>query len=98
MTRSRQIQADAGQGAFPLVLVGCVLLSQLATAFAAVPIQFAAQNAELAISEISERTLRIELAPLDEQGRPAPAMPSTVLVPFPSMEEFRARELVNERE
>jgi hypothetical protein len=64
-----------------LLLVGCVLLSQFATVFAAAPIQFAAQNAELAISEISVRTLRIELAPLDEHGRPRPAQPSTVLVP-----------------
>jgi alpha-glucosidase/alpha-D-xyloside xylohydrolase len=61
------------------------------------PIRFAGQNAELALSEVSERTLRIELAPLDEQGRPRPAAPSTVLVPFPSTSQWRARELDGEK-
>jgi alpha-glucosidase/alpha-D-xyloside xylohydrolase len=52
----------------------------------------------LTISEVSERTLRIELAPLDEQGTPYAPRPSTVLVPFASVEKFRARDLSQAKE
>ncbi|MCI0534249.1 MAG: hypothetical protein L0Z50_03370 [Verrucomicrobiales bacterium] len=61
-------------------------------------IRFAGRDAELAITEVSERTVRLELFPLDEQGRPRPATPSTILVPFPSTEKLRIRQLNGERE
>jgi alpha-glucosidase len=61
-------------------------------------IRFAGSPAELVVSEVSERTLRIELSLLDEQGKPRPAIPSTVLVPFPVKEKLRVRELTREKE
>jgi alpha-glucosidase len=62
------------------------------------PIRFAGSPAELVISEVSERTVRLELSPLDEQRKPRSATPSTVLVPFPTNEKLRVRELARERE
>jgi alpha-glucosidase (family GH31 glycosyl hydrolase) len=70
-----------------------VLLLLPLVAAAAAPIHFAGQPAELTLSQVSDHTLRIELTPLDEQGRPALPAPSTVLVPFASVEKLRAREL-----
>lgn len=51
------------------------------------------RDRELVISEVSEHTLRILVAPLDERGRPRLAAPSTVLVPFSSRERLRSRDL-----
>jgi alpha-glucosidase/alpha-D-xyloside xylohydrolase len=84
-------------------IVGCfflsvILLSHASSTFAAAPIRFAGQDAELVLSEVSERTVRIQLSPLDEQGRPRTAVPSTVLVPFPATEKLRARELDGEKQ
>src|SRR5712692_9284180 len=62
------------------------------------PVQFAGQKSELVVSEISDRTVRIELSPLDEKGRPRTATPSTILVPFPATEKLRIRELAAEKE
>jgi alpha-glucosidase/alpha-D-xyloside xylohydrolase len=61
-------------------------------------IRFAGAAAELVISEVSERTVRLELSPLDEQHKSRPASPSTVLVPFPTSEKLRVRELAGARE
>src|SRR5262245_32843323 len=52
---------------------------------------------QLMISEVSERTIRIELSSLDEQGNTRAGTPSTVLAQFPSKEKFRARELTGEK-
>src|SRR6266508_2552741 len=77
----------------------CLVLTLSARTFAAAtPIRFAGQNAELVLSEVSERTLRIELFPFDEQGHSRPPSPSTVLVPFPSTEKLRARLLAGAKE
>jgi alpha-glucosidase (family GH31 glycosyl hydrolase) len=64
----------------------------------AAPIQSGSAPSELVISEVSERMVRIELAPLDEQGRPRAGTLSTVLVPFPVVEKLRRRELTSEKE
>jgi alpha-glucosidase/alpha-D-xyloside xylohydrolase len=48
---------------------------------------------ELTLSEVTERTLELKLAPLDDQGHPQPDLPSTVFVPFASKEKLRIREL-----
>jgi alpha-glucosidase/alpha-D-xyloside xylohydrolase len=56
-------------------------------------IRFSGTPAELTISEVSERTLRLQLSPLDSQGQPVPAPPSTSLVPFSTKVKFRARDL-----
>ncbi len=53
---------------------------------------------ELTISEISERTLRLQFAPLDGAGNPGPPGLSTVLVPFTPMEKLRTREFDAEKE
>jgi alpha-glucosidase/alpha-D-xyloside xylohydrolase len=58
----------------------------------AAPVQFGGHLAELVISTVSERTIRIELSPLDESGKAVPPTPSTVLVPFPTTEQWRTRE------
>src|SRR5262245_4024242 len=62
------------------------------------PIQFAGKTTELVISQASERTLRIQLTPLDEQGQPLAYPSSTVLVPFATSEKFRSRDLAQSKE
>lgn len=62
------------------------------------PIVFAGRSSELVVSEVSDRTLRLVLAPLDDQASPRPSGPSTVLVPFAAAEMLRTRELAAERE
>jgi alpha-glucosidase/alpha-D-xyloside xylohydrolase len=47
----------------------------------------------LRVAQVGERTVRLTVAPLDEQGRPRPDPASTVLVPFDSVEKLRVREL-----
>src|ERR1041385_4152783 len=61
-------------------------------------LQFGGVPVELAVSEVSDRTVRLELFPLDEQGHPRTGAPSTVLVPFPAQEKLRIRELPKARE
>jgi len=61
-------------------------------------IRFAGAPVELSVSEVSERTVRVELFALDEQSKPRPTTQSTVLVPFPTKEKLRLRELSGERE
>jgi len=61
-------------------------------------IRFAGVPVELTIGEVSERTIRLELAPLDEQGNVRAGSLSTVLVPFPVIEKLRVRELASEKE
>ena len=52
----------------------------------------------MVVSTVGERTLRLELTPLDDQGRPRPAPASTVLVPFSATERLRLRRLDGEQE
>jgi alpha-glucosidase/alpha-D-xyloside xylohydrolase len=75
----------------------CWLASAIVLAEASAAIRFADAPSELVISEVSERTLRVTLSPLDEQGRPASGPPSAILVPFEEQERFRARELAGEK-
>jgi alpha-glucosidase (family GH31 glycosyl hydrolase)/cyclophilin family peptidyl-prolyl cis-trans isomerase len=60
-------------------------------------IQFGGTPVELAISEVSKQTLRIELFALAEQGHGPKASSSAALVPFPQTEKLRVRELSRER-
>lgn len=78
-----------------LVLGGAV--DQIGFA-AGAEVRFAGQAAELTLSEVSERTVRLQLSPLDGEGRPRPVTPSSVLVPFAAAEKLRVRELNGERE
>jgi alpha-glucosidase (family GH31 glycosyl hydrolase) len=68
------------------------------TFLSAAPIQFAGQNAELVLSEVSERTIRVQLFAIDASNEPQPPESSTVLIPFVQTEKFRARELSVEQE
>ena len=61
-------------------------------------IRFAGFAAELVIGEVSERTVRLALSPLDEKGQARQAAASTMLVPFPTTERLRTRELAAEKE
>lgn len=56
------------------------------------------QPAEMTLSEVSQRTVRIQISPLDERGSPRVGPPSTILVPFPVVEKLRARELPASKE
>ena len=80
-----------------LFLLSCVALFTRPQWIAA-SIQFAGRPAELVLSEVSERTVRIELSALDDHGKPVAATPSTVLVPFPTSEKLRVREMSEEKE
>ena len=62
------------------------------------PLRLAGEPAELSIHEISERMIRIELAPLDERAVPQAEAPSSDLVRFPSKEKLRIRELGSSKE
>jgi alpha-glucosidase (family GH31 glycosyl hydrolase) len=85
--------------AIPAVKTLYVIVAALAEVIAsAAPLQFAGHKSELIISEVSERTVRVELFALDENGKAIPPAPSTVLVPFTATEKFRARELSGEKE
>jgi alpha-glucosidase (family GH31 glycosyl hydrolase) len=80
------------------VLLLCFVAHIHCATAVATPISFAGTPAELAISEVSDRTVRIQLSPLDEQQRPIPASSTTVLAPFPSVEKLRAREISAEHQ
>jgi hypothetical protein len=65
---------------------------------AAESLQLAGEPVELSIHGISDRMIRIELAPLDERGVPRAEAPSSDLVPFASKEKLRIRELGSSKE
>src|SRR5205823_728197 len=92
---------------FGLVIAAAVVCT-LAPVSTAAPLQVAGMPVELTLAEISKNTLRLQLLPLDEQGRPRqaplswgrgvggegePSAPSTILVPFATAEKLRLREL-----
>jgi alpha-glucosidase/alpha-D-xyloside xylohydrolase len=56
-------------------------------------IRYAGQAAELSVSTVSEHTVQIVLAPLDEKGKARSAPPSTVLVDQQPRLKLRRREL-----
>jgi len=60
---------------------------------AATEIRFAGHPGELVISEVSERTARIQFFPFDLNGRPRQPAKSTVLVPFDATEKLRLKAL-----
>jgi alpha-glucosidase/alpha-D-xyloside xylohydrolase len=65
---------------------------------AAESLHLAGEAAELSIQEVSERTIRIELTPLNERGVPRAEAVSSDLVPFASKEKLRIRELGSSKE
>ena len=85
------------RGPFTVVGLFCFAFAVSAGA-GAEQIRFAGAPVELTISEVSERNVRLQLLPMDEQGKTRPAAPSTVLVTFPVMEKLRTRELSGDKE
>lgn len=79
--------------ALSLVFLFAIAFSSISRA---APLQFGGVPAELVISEVSERTARVMLSPLDERGEPRPGPSSAVLIPFRSKVAFRTRETVGE--
>src|ERR1043166_7241910 len=69
----------------------CVL--SIVCLFPAVAFEFRGGPHELVISEISDRTIRIQLLPIAPDGKTLPPKNTSALVPFASTELFRAREL-----
>ena len=63
---------------------------------AASRIQFGDIPVELTVSQVSERTVRVALSPLDANGKPIPEPPSPGFVPFSTTEKLRVRELAGE--
>jgi len=61
-------------------------------------LQFDGVPVELKIGEVSEKNLRIQLLPLDANGKAISQKTSDVLVPFSTKEKFDARELAGEKE
>src|ERR1051325_8482782 len=82
---------------FGLLLIVSSFAFEWSAAGAAL-IQFAGHASEVVISEVSERTIRIQLFPLGADDRPIPPAPSTILVSFPSTERWRARQLADTKE
>jgi alpha-glucosidase/alpha-D-xyloside xylohydrolase len=91
------MKSKAFPGIASLTLSGLLCLVCPASK-AASPIQFGDVPVELTISQVSERTVRLELSPLDQAGKPVPESPSPVFVPFPTVEKLRVRELDGERD
>jgi alpha-glucosidase/alpha-D-xyloside xylohydrolase len=73
-------------------LVLAAFLTNPAAALAA-PLRYSGNPAELTLSAVSERTVRIVLAPLDEKRQARPAPPSTVLVEQKPQLKLTRREL-----
>jgi alpha-glucosidase/alpha-D-xyloside xylohydrolase len=70
-----------------------VLLSVCVRAADGAAIRIAEATFELSVSQVSDRTVRIDLSPLDEQRTPRPDPKSDVFVPFQVIEKLRIREL-----
>ena len=76
--------------AVSLVLVGCL---HFPTHARAAPIRYCGSNAELSVSAVSDQTLQVSLAPLDEKDNPRVAPPSTAFLAQKLEEKLRLREL-----
>jgi alpha-glucosidase/alpha-D-xyloside xylohydrolase len=90
MARTVLIPIAAG-----LVLAAC--LTNPTTGLTA-PLRYLSNPVELSLSAVSERTVQIVLAPLDEKGKLRSAPPSTVLVEPQSRLKLRRRELAGGEE
>jgi alpha-glucosidase (family GH31 glycosyl hydrolase) len=53
---------------------------------------------ELTVWQVSDRSVRVESAPLDAQGRAQPAPPSPCLISVPSIQKLSIRELPDSRQ
>src|SRR5512140_1809998 len=81
-----------------VLLSWCVLGCSAVHVLAAAPLRFGGVPVELTLYEVSERTLELQLLPLDDQGRAKEGLPSTALVNFKRSEKLRLRELSGPKE
>jgi alpha-glucosidase/alpha-D-xyloside xylohydrolase len=70
----------------------------LITVAAAEPLKHGTKSAELSISAVSDWTVRITLAPLDDAAQPRPGSPSSQLVDLKAEDKLRVRELTEAKE
>src|SRR5438067_800500 len=78
-----------------LALAACLIAP---TQAAAGPLRHGESPAELSVAAVSDRTVRITLAPLDESGKPRPGPASTALVELKPEEKLRVRDLTGAKE
>jgi len=76
----------------------CCSLLACSVAKADSSIRFEGVPVELKISEVSVKTARIELHPLDEHGNPSATIPALALTTFPVKEKLHTRELFSEKQ
>jgi alpha-glucosidase/alpha-D-xyloside xylohydrolase len=62
------------------------------------PVRYGGADAELSVGVVSERTIRVVIAPLDDQGKPRPGPASTALVEQKPDVKLRCREVTNTAE
>ena len=77
--------------------LSCLLCFACPVAKADSPLRFGGVPVELTIDQVSERTLRLELSPLDGSGQPRTESLPTGFVPFSTTEKLRVRELTGEK-
>src|SRR5690242_7940312 len=80
-----------------IVLAGIALLLLSSGLPAAEILQVGGKPCELRISQVSGRTLRIQLFPLDSQDQPLPLPYATDVVPLTAVEKLRIRRLSAEK-
>src|SRR5688572_17235209 len=83
-------QSRKARRAAPMLLAAWLLVRAAAHAET---VRLHGGAAELSIGAMSERTARIVIAPLDAEGKPRPAPPSTVLVPGEPRSVFLRRDV-----
>jgi alpha-glucosidase/alpha-D-xyloside xylohydrolase len=77
-----------------VAFLAMVMIASAARSFADdATIRIGDTAAELTINQISDRTVHIELSPLDETGKPCPEPATAVFVPFQRTEKLRIRQL-----
>ncbi len=74
----------------------CLLCLACPMSKAASRIQFGDIPVELTVSQVSARTVRLTLSPLDAEGKPMSEAPAPGFVPFSTTENLRVRELTGE--
>jgi alpha-glucosidase (family GH31 glycosyl hydrolase) len=75
----------------------CCLVLACSIARAAAPVQFQGVPVELRVSEVSDKTARIQLCPLDEHGNPVQTTLSPSLATFEVKGKFLTREMASEK-
>ena len=74
-----------------LIIVLSVTIRQAMPADESMAIRFGSGPGELVVSEVSDRTVRIELFSLDDAGQRRLAEAGTALISFPTVEKLRTR-------